>query len=79
MDVPALVWQAARRRYSRACASDLTSASVWPNSLAWTWDEPRRAVGGRLSQPERDQPVEAAVDIVIPGDRVVLDYVIDLD
>lgn len=27
---------------------------------------------------KRDTPVEAAVDIVIPGDRVVLDYAIDL-
>jgi GntR family transcriptional regulator len=32
-----------------------------------------------LAGPDRDQPVEAAVDIVIPADRTVLDYVIDLD
>ncbi len=29
--------------------------------------------------PDRNQPVEAAVDIVIPADRTVLEYVIDLD
>jgi len=27
----------------------------------------------------RDEPVEAAVDIVLPADRVVLDYVVDLE
>jgi GntR family transcriptional regulator len=32
-----------------------------------------------LAGPGRDQPVEAAVDIVIPADRTVLDYAIDLD
>lgn len=32
-----------------------------------------------LAGPDRDQPVEAAVDIVLPADRVVLDYVVDLD
>lgn len=32
-----------------------------------------------LTGPDRDRPVEAAVDIVIPGDRVALDYVIDLN
>lgn len=28
---------------------------------------------------EREKPVEVAVDIVLPADRVVLDYVVDLD
>jgi len=32
-----------------------------------------------LSGASRDQPVEAAVDIVLPADRVVLDYVVDLE
>lgn len=32
-----------------------------------------------LTGPQRDQPVEAAVDIVLPADRVVLEYVVDLD
>jgi GntR family transcriptional regulator len=32
-----------------------------------------------LTGPDRDQPVEAAVDIVLPADRVVLDYVVDLE
>jgi GntR family transcriptional regulator len=32
-----------------------------------------------LAGPQRDQPVEATVDTVLPADRVVLDYVTDLD
>lgn len=32
-----------------------------------------------LTGPDRSRPVEAAADIVIPADRTVLDYVIDLD
>lgn len=32
-----------------------------------------------LAGPTRDRPVEAAVDIVIPADRTILDYIIDLD
>jgi hypothetical protein len=32
-----------------------------------------------LTGVDRDEPVEAAVDIVIPADRTVLDYVIDLN
>jgi GntR family transcriptional regulator len=32
-----------------------------------------------LCGAERDQPVETAVDIVLPADRVVLDYVMDLE
>jgi len=31
-----------------------------------------------LTGADRDHPVEAAVDIVLPADRVVLDYVVDL-
>ena len=31
------------------------------------------------SGQERDQPVEAAADIVLPADRVILEYVIDID
>ncbi|HEY3260946.1 MAG TPA: GntR family transcriptional regulator [Pseudonocardiaceae bacterium] len=31
-----------------------------------------------LTGPDGDQPVEAAVDMVLPADRVVLDYVVDL-
>jgi GntR family transcriptional regulator len=32
-----------------------------------------------LAGPDRDQPVEASVDTVLPADRVVLDYVTDLE
>ncbi|KWW98983.1 Transcriptional regulator [Carbonactinospora thermoautotrophica] len=32
-----------------------------------------------LAGPNKDRPVEVAADIVIPADRVVLDYTIDLD
>lgn len=32
-----------------------------------------------LTGPTRDQPVEVALDIVFPADRVVLDHVIDID
>jgi GntR family transcriptional regulator len=32
-----------------------------------------------FSGTERDQPVEAAVEVVLPADRIVLDYVVDLE
>lgn len=32
-----------------------------------------------LTGAERDQPVEAAIDTILPADRVVLDYVVDLE
>jgi GntR family transcriptional regulator len=32
-----------------------------------------------LTGASRDHPIEAAVDIVLPADRVVLDYIIDLE